>query len=364
MEKDLGYRKVQSTGRKSYIISLPKKWVESLGLDKGSEIAFKVQEDSSLVLTPRKILESKRERRERKEYWVHVNPDDNVGSLRRRITSLYVVSANTIHVTFKDASTALKFRNEIHEIVKNFLLGAEIVEETPRRITIQILIDQLEFPVEKAIRRMAVLALSASNDVISNLKDISEETARGILMICNDVYRLSLYVTRQLKYGLERNAFKELGFKTAKEFLGYRLVVNDVKAISDNALNIINNLMAIKPLIESGTIFSKEPIDEEVYSQILDYNNHIHRLFEESLKALFKRNYIEAERVIREIDLARRIENQLSVLISSKKMDPAFSSLFSLILDNVRRMADYGRNIAEVALNRTVEEISIQEPTN
>ena len=39
-EKDLGYRRVQCTGRGSYIISLPKEWVEDIGLKRGSEIAF------------------------------------------------------------------------------------------------------------------------------------------------------------------------------------------------------------------------------------------------------------------------------------------------------------------------------------
>ncbi|HUU87685.1 MAG TPA: AbrB/MazE/SpoVT family DNA-binding domain-containing protein, partial [Candidatus Glassbacteria bacterium] len=39
-KRDLGYRRVQSTGRGSYIISLPKNWVKDLGLKKGSEVAF------------------------------------------------------------------------------------------------------------------------------------------------------------------------------------------------------------------------------------------------------------------------------------------------------------------------------------
>ena len=59
MEKDLGYRRVQSTGRGSYIISLPKEWVNDLGIAKGSEVAFKLRDDSSLILTPSKMVEEK-----------------------------------------------------------------------------------------------------------------------------------------------------------------------------------------------------------------------------------------------------------------------------------------------------------------
>ena len=56
-EKDLGYRRVQCTGRGSFIISLPKEWVQDIGLKRGSEIAFNLEPDSSLNLVPRKIKE-------------------------------------------------------------------------------------------------------------------------------------------------------------------------------------------------------------------------------------------------------------------------------------------------------------------
>ncbi|MCJ7771265.1 AbrB/MazE/SpoVT family DNA-binding domain-containing protein, partial [Candidatus Bathyarchaeota archaeon] len=59
VEEDLGFRKIQHTGRDSYIISLPKEWMTSVGLSKGDQLAFKIQEDSSLLLVPRKILEEK-----------------------------------------------------------------------------------------------------------------------------------------------------------------------------------------------------------------------------------------------------------------------------------------------------------------
>ncbi len=51
-EKDLGYRRVQCTGRGSFIISLPKEWVQDIGLKRGSEIAFNLEPDSSLTLVP------------------------------------------------------------------------------------------------------------------------------------------------------------------------------------------------------------------------------------------------------------------------------------------------------------------------
>jgi len=75
MERDLGYRRIQLTGRGSYIISLPKRWVRELGLEKGEQVAFKVREDSSLLLIPRKILEGIKEieKPSLKEYRISVS---------------------------------------------------------------------------------------------------------------------------------------------------------------------------------------------------------------------------------------------------------------------------------------------------
>jgi hypothetical protein len=43
-------------------------------------------------------------------------------------------------------------------------------------------------------------------------------------------------------------------------------------------------------------------------------------------------------------------------LMNSKKLDPNVASVLRLIFDSSRRIMDYGRNIAELTLNRTVEE--------
>jgi len=360
MKRDLGYRKIQRTGRGSYIISLPKRWVGELGLGKGEEVAFRVQEDSSLLLLPRKILEGRKESGERslKEYEISVGSDDDPQSVCRKITSLYVVSANLIRIHFNEEETLSEHKAAINSLIKNMLLGSEIIDEASKEITIQVLIDHPEFPVEKAIRRMAILALSANKDAILALESMDEKRIKSVTETCNDVNRLNLYVIRQLKYGLERDLFRELGFKTKKEFLGYRIVANDIRSIANNAMNLANNIMTLKEMIKDQLLFLNVSVDGEIYSQILKFNSQAHFFFEESLKALFKRDYKRADKLISEIESSAALERDLITLMSTKKMDPNVSSILRLIIDNSRRIIEYSRDIAEVTMNRTVEEIS------
>jgi phosphate uptake regulator len=358
-EKDLGYRRVQCTGRGSYIISLPKEWVEDIGLKRGSEIAFNIQPDSTLSLVPRKIAEKDGnvDAAKPKEYVINVDPKEAPESALRMIRALYAIGADIIRIRFKNLKDTPKYKNDTKNFVRDTFLGAEIIDETPDEITLQILIRHSEFGIEKAIRRMAIVALAANRDAIAYLTDRSTSLFESVLHARNDVNRLGLYIVRQLKYGIERNLYRELGFRTPKEFLLYRIAVNDIENIGENALNIINNIGAFQKLIDDEALYLKDPIDEEVYGQLTSYFTQAQQLYEDAIKAVFKRDYKDAEKLISKREAMVALENELIMLISSKKMDPNVTGILRLIFDSSRRIVDYGRNMAELTLNRTVEEL-------
>ena len=72
---------------------------------------------------------------------------------------------------------------------------------------------------------------------------------------------------------------------------------------------------------------------------------------------MFKRAYNDAERIIAKRGSFVTLENELIRLMSSKKLDPNVAAILRLMLDSSRRIMDYGQDIAELTLNRTVEEI-------
>ncbi|KON26161.1 hypothetical protein AC480_06245 [miscellaneous Crenarchaeota group archaeon SMTZ1-55] len=359
MERDLGYRKIQVTGRGSYIISLPKDWVVDSHLRKGSQLACKIQEDSSLLLVPRNVLEQSTEAKSPlTEFAVHVTPKDDPPSIERRLKSLYVVSANVIRVRFQAGSLTSPQRAAITNTVR-MLLGSEIIAETPTEITIQVLINHPEFPVENAIRRMLAIVTIMDRNAVAALMTFDEAQLHDVIESDNDLDRLNLYVVRQLKYGIERNLYKEIGFGSPKEFLGYRIVTKNLENAGDNAVGTAKNILALKELIDQEILYLRDPLDDEVYKTVLDFTAFCRRQLEDALKALFKRDYPAADEIIARfmstgLDLERAAVN----LMLSKTMDPNLTSVLRLILDNARKMMEYSRDIAEVTLNRTVEAIS------
>jgi phosphate uptake regulator len=270
---------------------------------------------------------------------------------------LYVISADIIRIHFKGSKDISKNKTEIKNFAKETFLGAEVIDETDDEITLQILVKHSDFPIEKAVRRMVIVALAAHRDIILALKGGSAELFQNIVSAQHDSNRLGLYIVRQLKFGIEHNMFRELGFRTPKEFLLYRIIVNEIKDIGENAINIMNNLTTIQKLKEDQLLFTKEPMDEEIYSQLIKLNTLAYQLFEDATKAMFKRDYNDAEALIPKRQSYVKLENDLIRLMSSKKMDPNISATLRLALDSARRILDYGQDTAELTLNRTVEEL-------
>jgi phosphate uptake regulator len=360
VEQDVGFRKIQRTGRESYIISLPKEWMTTIGLTKGDQLAFKIQEDSSLLLVPRKVIEEKDKKKESslKEFTIHITPKDDPQSVSRRIRSLYEVGADLIKIGFREGEITSEQKTSIRNTTKT-LIGSEIIVESPHEISIQILIEHPKFPIEKAIRRMFAVAKSMDQDAASVLKNLDERQIHGIIDSDDDLDRLNLYVVRQLKYGIEHNLFKEMEFRSPKEFLGYRIVAKNLENVGDNAVGTAKNILFLKKLINDQLLTLIKPIDEEGYSSVLEFHSFCHHLLDDSLKAFFKRDYHLADEIISMfMSTGLQLEKEAVDLLLSKKIDPNAASILRLIIDNSRKTMEYSRDIAEVTLNRTVEEIS------
>jgi len=347
VEQDLEYRKLQRTGRASYIVTLPKDWVQDMGLEAGHQLALKKQADSSLLLIPRTALEKIAEPKEStlNEVTIHITSKEDPQSLARKITSLYVVGMDLIHIKSRDGEFASEQKTSVKDAVRRKLLGTEVIAESPNEIVLQILINHPEFPIQKAIKRMFIIALSMNKDAISALKSLDKALIQNIIETDDDVDRLNLYVIRQLKYAIQKNQFEEVGLVSPKEFLGYRLATNIVESIADLAVNIAENILTMD-----------KHVNEKIYNKILTLSSYGNQLFEDTMISFFKRDYQAADAIISRSEKIADMEREIFKMILDTEMDAKDASSLRLIIDSSRRMIEYSKDIAEVTLNRTVEE--------
>jgi len=335
-------RKIQFTGKSTYIVSLPKKWVSALGLKAGSQIIVS-QQNSSLILTPKEMVKPSTQLAEAN---LKISGNDDPDTITREIISLYLVGYNFIRVRTNEERISALQRNAIKELTRKKLVGTEIISETPNEIKLQILVSYPELSVENALRRMCLIATSMHEDAIQALKNLDKKLAHEVIQLDDEVDRFSLYIIRQLKAAVQNEKIrKDIGLENPRDSLGYRVIVKFVERIADHAAKIAENVMSLE-----------EKPNETILQALSEMSAFAKTVFEDSIKSLFKKDYALADQVISKAKTIAVLENKV-VKETQLKIKQTDISSIKMIMESIRRTAEYASDIAEIVLNLNINQI-------
>jgi phosphate uptake regulator len=328
-------RKIQFTGKSSYIVSLPKQWITELGLKQGDQIRMVRKGSSTLELYPPKI-ESRIQKKE--DAIIEINDDEESSSIVRKLISLYFLGFKTIIVKPKNGRLSAHQRNSVKGAVKRMLMGSEIIADSSGGITIQVLVNLLAF------KRMIHLAKSMSSDAILAVKENNLELAQEVINTDDEVDRFGFYIIRQLKIAIQsEHMLKEMGFRNARNCLGYRLVVKNIERTGDHAAFIAKDLLEFK-----------KPVKKEILQKLQDMNEFCLSVLDDSCLALFKEDYNQAEKTITKIEQITKFEKKVRDASKSLKDDEEIYRIRRMT-ENIRRVSEYASDIAEIVLNINIE---------
>ena len=150
-------RKLQFTGGSTYIVSLPKKWIDQNQLKKGSVIKIREEEGGLLSIIPTETaMQQKLD-----EAIIKIGPKDHPELIIRKTVSAYLVGYNLIHIRAESPKQlSAKQRHEVKNFSRNMLVGTEIVTDTPEELTLQVLLSYPELSIQSALRRMSIITAS------------------------------------------------------------------------------------------------------------------------------------------------------------------------------------------------------------
>ncbi len=340
MENTEETRKIQFTGKSSYIVSLPKQWIMELGLKQGDQIRMIRKSSSTLELYPPKF-----ETRIQKKDDATIEIDlEEESAIVRKLISLYFLGFKTINVKPKSGRLSPSQRNAVKEAVKRMLMGSEIISDSSGGITIQVLVNLLELSVDGAFKRMIHLAKSMSSDAILAVKENNLDLAEEVINTDDEVDRFGFYIIRQLKIAIQNeHMLKEMGFRNARNCLGYRLIVKNIERTGDHASFIAKDILEFK-----------KPIKKEIIEKIQEMNEFSLSVLDDSCLALFKEDYIQAEKTIKKTNMISKYEKKVRDVSKSLKDDEEIYRI-RRITENIRRVAEYASDIAEIVLNMNIE---------
>ncbi|MEK0336260.1 MAG: phosphate uptake regulator PhoU [Nitrosopumilus sp.] len=340
MENRGEIRKIQFTGKSSYIISLPKQWVIDLGLKQGDQIRIVRKGSSTLELYPPKF-ESRIQKKE--DVTIEIGIEEEA-SIVRKLISLYFLGFKIINVKPKNGRLSPNQRKAVKEAVKRMLMGSEIISDSSGGITVQVLVNLLELSVDGAFKRMIHLARTMSSDAILAVKENNLELAQEVINTDDEVDRFGFYIIRQLKIAIQNeHMLKEMGFRNARNCLGYRLIVKNIERAGDHAAFIAKDLLEFK-----------KPVKKEILEKLQDMNEFCLSVLDDSCLALFKEDYAQAEKTIGKTDEIDKYEKKVRDASKSLKDEEEIYRIRRMT-ENIRRVSEYASDIAEIVLNMNIE---------
>ncbi len=327
-------RKVQQTGGSSFIISLPKAWIQKHKIEPKDTIGILSQPDGNLLITPK------------------INSEDYIKSkvfdvdditeshyFFRLLIGAYIMGYSVITV-----KSSKKFEPFLRDSVVNFTkiaIGPEIVEESNNIIIIKDLLNPKEMPFEKTIRRMYILVQGMHEDAIKALETGDKNLADEVIKRDNDVDRLHWLIGRQSHIVLRDIVLCQKMGITLEDASHFHQISRFLERIGDHAVKIAKNVLLIN--------FKK--IDKELINDILKASKLSLELLGKSLDAWLQKSIIIANDNIEAIKKLISITEKINLNTSNST---ELSIAIGYILESIRRTGEYAGDISEIIINNLV----------
>jgi len=331
-------RKVQLTGGSTYIISLPKEWASDVGIKPGDYIQVIPQPDQTLLLVPGEKVE------ERSEALIDAVSAKSPEEVVREFIACYLTGYDVIKLKF--GKKVDEYKACLKDVMRNKLIGLETIEESTNQMVVRCFLGYMDFPIKDALKRIHSMTLSMCIDAIRSLKNHDRSLAKDVIQRDDEIDRLYLFVVRGLKLAVEnRIVMKEMGLMNPRECLGYRLIVKSIERIADHAARIADIILSLN--------LSK--INSNLLKDISSVAERSYAIYQEAINSLYKLDIKQANDSIMKVKELTGMEEDLAERIFKLRLDVETITGLRLILESLRRIAEYAADIAEIVINLAIK---------
>ncbi len=334
MPRNPEVRKVQFTGKSTYVVSLPKGWVERIGIQKGDSVTIVEEDDGSIDIFPTDRREIAYKAK------LELSTQEEL-DIERWILSAYLAGAD--HIILK---TQGEINKEMKKAVNSALgrvSGLEIIEEDTHKLVCQSLIETTRMKIETSFRRAFLVVPVMLEDAMKVLLG-EHEKSEDVRKSEDTLDRFCFLMMRQLHVAQRHpKLLREIGMKRT-EILDYFPLVRILERIGDRCL-LITELCEI---YNRGAL----KIPELVLENITNAGKRISELLRNGRDAFFKLDLISGNYIVEQARSMRKglfeIDNQLR----EYKVEVAL--LLSAVIDNIIRMTAYVADLGEIIIDRAV----------
>ncbi len=336
-------RRIHLSGGSTFIISLPKRWVRDLGINVGDDITMIKNSDQSLTLVPNHSNQVAQT-----TAVIESNSSESSDSIKRKIISVYLSGYKTIKITTKGIMISPEHTKTIRELVRSAMIGTEIVESSSESIVIQVLARLPELSFEIALKRMYLMAINMIVEAIESMSEVDLIHAEEVVSMDDEVDRFGLYMRRNLVIAVGNElVLKDMGLQKTSDCLGYRAVISRIERIADHAV-----------LVAKRVKFMNDKIKPKQLTKINGLVESSLAVFEEAVTAVQEHDFDKGEHVASKISDIVTEEKSIRDTIQSSDEN---AMIIRFLLEDLRRIAEYSSDIAEVAIDENIQSVISRE---
>jgi len=330
-------RRVQKTGGSSYILTLPKEWINSLKIKKNTPLGIHLQSDGTLLITP-KMMQEQLQRV--KEFDTTQTPMPMF--LLRQLIGAYIAGYTIIKITSNK-----RISENVQNVVRIFTqtaIGQEVIEETNNSIILKDLLNPFEMPFDRTIKRMHIIARGMYEDTISAIQKKDENLIDDIIKRDTDIDRLHWLIARQYNIILRHVSVAEkmnINNETASTCFRISKII---ERICDHIVGIAKN----------SSDLIKSEIDNKIFDNILNTSNKSLELFSRSINSYFRKDINTSNETIESVVKLGEACKKINTMVLKKKGSIAIS--VGYIVESVKRIGEYSQDISETVINYIIGE--------
>ena len=243
------FRKLISFGKSSFVISLPKDWIEKNKLEKGNNVSLQYSGDDL-------ILSSKTEKEDIIEV---INLDisglDSMG--KRAIGAAYKAGYDQINISF---ATSEQLQN-IQDVLNDSCIGFEIINQETKSVIAKKISKDMTSEFDGVLRRTFLFLKSMTEDSLEAIKKQDKEALRGIIIKDAMIDKFTDFCRRVLNKSLYKN----------KKMSPLYCIIENLEKVGDIYADICEELY------NKNLKLSKEVLD--IYEDLNDFFAYFYDLF-------------------------------------------------------------------------------------
>jgi phosphate uptake regulator len=144
---------------------------------------------------------------------------------------------------------------------------------------------------------------------------------------------------------------REMGLENPSNCLSYRIAAKSIERVADHACGIADKATKLKDKIPEKSL------------QKIDKMSHLAlTVLENSVEALLRRDYQLADKTVDTAENIRTLEDEVMATLEKDNLHD--QSNIKLALESIRRTAEYASDIAEAAINETIDEVTEKHSVN